>query len=81
MPKMNGIEFLRALRKMKEFTNVKIFIMTTSNEETDRLEVSQLGIAGYLIKPLNFNDNNKNSSSMESFIQFQMLKILDYGLN
>lgn len=76
MPKMNGIEFLQELRRDRKFDNVKIFVMTTSNEEKDRVATTALGVSGYYIKPLNFNDNNKSYSSMDSFMQFYISQIL-----
>lgn len=76
MPKMNGIEFLQELRRDKKFDTVKIFVMTTSNEEKDRVATKDLGVSGYYIKPLNFNDNNKSYSSMDSFMQFYISQIL-----
>jgi CheY-like chemotaxis protein len=76
MPKMNGIEFLTELRKDKKFDSIKIFVMTTSNEEQDRIATENLGISGYIIKPLNFGDNNKRNSSMDYFMHFQILKII-----
>lgn len=78
MPKMNGLEFLNQLRKDPAFDNIKIFIMTTSNEENDRIATEKLGISGYVIKPLNFNNNTKRTSSMDYFMHFQILKILGY---
>jgi len=77
MPKMNGIEFLQELRKNKKFDNIRIFVMTTSNEENDRVATEKLGVSGYYIKPLNFNDNNKSYSSMDSFMQFYISQILE----
>jgi len=76
MPKMNGIEFLKAIRAEKEFQNLKVFIMTTSSEFSDRAIAEELGIAGYIIKPLSYTDNTKKSDSMDSFIQFHLRKIL-----
>lgn len=76
MPRMNGIEFLEELRKDKSFDNVKVFVMTTSNDEQDRHKTEKLGISGYMIKPLNFTDNSKKNSSMDYFMHFQMNKIL-----
>ncbi len=35
-PKMNGIEFLKILRSDAKFNDVKVFVMTTSSETTDR---------------------------------------------
>ncbi|MEA3446726.1 MAG: response regulator [Bacteroidota bacterium] len=58
MPKMGGIEFLRILRKESELKNISVFVMTTSNEENDKIDAYNLNVAGYIVKPL----------SMERFI-------------
>jgi CheY-like chemotaxis protein len=76
MPRMNGIEFLKVVREDKKLKDLKVFIMTTSSEEMDRSEAEKLGIAGYIIKPLNYNDNSKRSDSMDAFVQFHLRKIL-----
>lgn len=76
MPRMNGIEFLQEMRKDKKLDKVKVYVMTTSNDDKDRRETEKLGISGYIIKPLNFNENTKKSSSMENFMHFQIIKIL-----
>ena len=76
MPKMNGLEFLSAIRKEERLNDVKIFIMTTSAEAGDRLKAEQLGISGYVIKPLSYTDNTKRSDSMDSFVQFHLRRIL-----
>ncbi len=75
MPKMNGIEFLKALRKDENLKNINVFVMTTSGDEADRKATEQLGVSGYLIKPLNFNNNNKRTDSVEGFFQFHLRKI------
>ncbi len=76
MPKMNGIEFLKVLRKDEKLRDLKVFIMTTSAEMADRTMTESLGISGYIIKPLNYNDNTKRPDSMEAFVQFHLRKIL-----
>ncbi|HEY4289832.1 MAG TPA: response regulator [Puia sp.] len=76
MPKMNGIEFLTILRADTDLKDLKVFIMTTSGEQHDRIETEKLGISGYLIKPLNYNNNDKRSDSMDGFVQFYIGKIL-----
>jgi CheY-like chemotaxis protein len=58
MPKMGGIEFLRELRKDDRLKNISVFVMTTSNEDSDKVNAYNLNVAGYILKPL----------SMESFI-------------
>jgi CheY-like chemotaxis protein len=79
MPKMNGIEFLKALRTDETLKNIKVFIMTTSAESVDRSTTEQLGISGYIIKPLNYNDNTKRTDSMDAFVEFHLRKILSDG--
>lgn len=63
MPKMNGVEFLTHLRKMEEWKDTKVFVITTSEEKEDKELTRSLGISGYIVKPLKFN----NPSSMDSF--------------
>ncbi len=58
MPKMGGIEFLTELRKDENLKSITVFVMTTSNEDRDKVEAYKLNVAGYILKPL----------SMESFI-------------
>lgn len=76
MPKMNGLEFLKELRKDEKYQGVKVFIMTTSNDDKDRHITQDLGVSGYILKPMNFNDNSKRTSSMDYFMHFQIVKIL-----
>ena len=76
MPKMNGIEFLKAIRNNPELKDIKVFIMTTSAETIDRTTTEQIGISGYIIKPLNYQDNTKRADSMDAFVQFHLRKIL-----
>ncbi|HET8824759.1 MAG TPA: response regulator, partial [Terriglobales bacterium] len=54
MPKMNGIEFLRELRKDPELCSLPVVVLTTSRMDRDRIESYQLNVAGYLLKPVTF---------------------------
>jgi CheY-like chemotaxis protein len=54
MPKMNGIEFLRELRADAELCTTSVVVLTTSNEERDRVDAYKLNVAGYLLKPVTF---------------------------
>lgn len=77
MPKMNGIEFLGEIRRDKRFELLKVYIMTTSSETIERAMTEQLGISGYIIKPLSYTDNSKRPDSMDSFLEFHLRKILN----
>lgn len=54
MPKMGGIEFLTEMRKHPELRGISVFVMTTSNEESDKIAAYDLNVAGYILKPLSF---------------------------
>jgi CheY-like chemotaxis protein len=57
MPKMDGLEFLRIIKNYYSLKNLKIFMITTSAEEYEKIVAQNLGVSGYIIKPLNFKDN------------------------
>jgi len=77
MPKMNGIEFLTEIRQDPILKDLNVFIMTTSNEDTDRLAAKNLNISGYIEKPLTFDSfGGKNGSTIDSFSLFlDLLKL------
>ncbi|MBI1891484.1 MAG: response regulator [Burkholderiales bacterium] len=50
MPIMNGLEFLRAVRSDKDLRLIPIVVLTTSNEQRDKVETFGLGVAGYMTK-------------------------------
>lgn len=54
MPKMSGIEFLRELRADPELKSMPVIVLTTSNEDQDKVEAYNLNVAGYIIKPVTF---------------------------
>ena len=56
MPRMNGIEFLREIRKDPALALLTVVVLTTSNEDRDRVEAYQLNVAGYLLKPVTFSE-------------------------
>lgn len=56
MPKMNGIEFLKVLKESKSLKYIPIVILTTSGNQLDLQECYSIGIAGYVIKPLKYED-------------------------
>jgi CheY-like chemotaxis protein len=56
MPKMNGIEFLRELRRDPDLNLTPVIVLTTSNDERDRIEAYNLNVAGYILKPVTFGN-------------------------
>jgi CheY-like chemotaxis protein len=54
MPKMNGIEFLRVLRSDPELRSTTVVVLTTSNDDRDKVDAYELNVAGYVLKPVTF---------------------------
>ena len=54
MPRMNGIEFLRELRADKDLHLTPVVVLTTSDDERDKIDAYNLNVAGYLLKPVTF---------------------------
>lgn len=50
MPRMNGLEFLSALRRDPTLRHSVVFVLTTSNREEDITAAYNQQIAGYLLK-------------------------------
>jgi CheY-like chemotaxis protein len=55
MPRMSGIEVLREIRADPALHAITVVVLTTSNEDRDRVEAYQLNVAGYLLKPVTFH--------------------------
>lgn len=56
MPKLNGIEFLTILKNDDVLKYIPSIILSTSSNHKDMLECYKIGIAGYLIKPLKYDE-------------------------
>jgi len=54
MPKMNGLEFLFELKNTPIISYIPVMILTTSDNQQDKMEAYKLGIAGYVLKPLRY---------------------------
>ena len=63
MPKMNGFEFLSKIKTNDEWKDIKVFVLTTSDEREDKVAASKLGISGFITKPLKL----ESPSSIDAF--------------
>ena len=67
MPRMSGIEFLKILKEDDKLRYLPTIILTTSENRADLLECYKLGIAGYVIKPLKYED-----------YEYKLKRVLEY---
>jgi CheY-like chemotaxis protein len=74
MPKLNGIEFLSILKKDEILRYIPTIILTTSNNQRDLLECYKIGIAGYVLKPLKYEDYVKKIQSLLAYWSINELK-------
>lgn len=56
MPKMNGLEFLAAMRAEENLSHLPVVILTTSSNGLDVMEAYKLGVSGYILKPLKYDE-------------------------
>jgi CheY-like chemotaxis protein len=55
MPRMNGLELLQEVKADQFLRRVPIVILTTSEEDRDRTQCFDFGVAGYMIKPVDYS--------------------------
>ena len=55
MPRMNGIEFLKVAKADQTLKKIPVIVLTTSKEDQDRVDSYDLGVAGYMIKPVDYH--------------------------
>jgi len=52
MPRLSGVELLRALKERPLTQNIPVLVMTTETGLTEVNECRRLGCAGYVLKPI-----------------------------
>lgn len=56
MPRLDGLEVLRALKGDPNLRSIPIVVMTSSREESDLVRSYELGANAYVVKPVRFQD-------------------------
>ncbi|ADE13052.1 response regulator [Sideroxydans lithotrophicus] len=54
MPIMNGIEFLQIVKQDENLKRIPVVVLTTSEEQQDKIRSFDLGVAGYMAKPVDY---------------------------
>lgn len=54
MPIMNGIEFLQNVKQDPDLRRIPVVVLTTSEEQQDKMRSFDLGVAGYMTKPVDY---------------------------
>ncbi len=56
LPKINGLEVLKAIRENDKLKMIPVVILTSSREESDLIEGYRLGVNAYVVKPVDFSE-------------------------
>jgi len=59
MPKINGLELLERIRDNESTKLLPVVVLTTSDEDRDRIDSYRLGANSYISKPVEFEEFNK----------------------
>jgi CheY-like chemotaxis protein len=55
MPRISGLEVLQAIKAEDRTRRIPVVVMTSSREETDLARSYDIGVNGYIVKPLDFS--------------------------
>jgi CheY-like chemotaxis protein len=74
MPKISGIEFLSILKSNDNLKHIPTIILTTSDNEKDLNKCYEIGVSGYILKPLKYEDYVKKIEIVLSYWCINELK-------
>ena len=68
MPIMNGIEFLQVVKNDdSEVRCIPVVVLTTSEEQQDKVNSFNLGVAGYMAKPVDYRQFVEVMRSIDAY--------------
>src|SRR5688500_13890419 len=67
LPQLHGIEFPQALRSDPELASLPVVVLTTSNDDQDKLDAYNLNVAGYLLKPVTFSNFCERMTTLNKY--------------
>jgi CheY-like chemotaxis protein len=73
MPKMGGIEFLREVKQDSTLRRIPIVVLTTSNEDRDVWGTFEHSVAGYMVKPI---DYQKFVETIRTVVEYWALSVV-----
>jgi len=67
MPVMGGIEFLQVVKQDNVLRRIPVVVLTTSDEQEDKVTSFDLGVAGYIRKPVNYQQFVEAVRSIDAY--------------
>ncbi len=67
LPRMNGIEFLRVAKHDQSLRSIPVVVLTSSEDEQDKLDTFDLSIAGYMVKSVDYQGSIEAMKTMDLY--------------
>jgi CheY-like chemotaxis protein len=67
MPKMNGIEFLQFIKADEIMKKIPVVVLTTSSQYQDIDECYKFGVAGYIVKSVDYVEFTKTINTLNEY--------------
>jgi CheY-like chemotaxis protein len=67
MPRMNGTDFLSAIKADVELRQIPIIVMSISNSDKDKDKCFELCAAGYVVKPANYEELINTLKTLDAY--------------
>ena len=67
MPVMNGIEFLQVAKQDAQLKRIPVVVLTTSEEQQDKVNSFDWGVAGYMAKPVDYRQFVEVMRSIDAY--------------
>ena len=67
MPIMNGVEFLQVAKHDAQLRRFPVVVLTTSEEQQDKVNSFDLGVAGYMAKPVDYRQFVEVMRSIDAY--------------
>lgn len=80
MPRMNGHDFLTALRAKDQLARSQVIVVTTSDDPKDINLAYDNQVSGYLVKPVSTREMTRAVESMHQFLDMCKLPSTSLGL-
>jgi two-component system response regulator len=67
LPKLNGLEVLKAIKMDKNLQSIPVVMLTSSVEDPDIKAAYTLGANSYVVKPVDFGDFSKTINELDMY--------------
>jgi CheY-like chemotaxis protein len=67
MPRMNGFEFLKVIKDDELLKKIPVIVLTTSDTDYNIVESYELGVAGYITKPVDYKQFVESMKTVDMY--------------